>query len=265
MKILCLGDVVGRGGRAAVFDLLKSIKKEYSIDFSVINAENTAGGSGITTRIAKAFFHNDADVLTIGDHIWDQKELEPYLEEKEFLLRPANFPQGAPGRGWCIKTLADGRKVGVINLLGRVFMRYNVSCPFVMVDDIIATIKKETPIIVFDFHAETTSETIAMGHYVDGRISAVFGTHTHVQTADEKVLGAGTAFITDAGMCGPVDSVIGQDKQKIITRYLTSRPVRFEVAQGDCLVQGIVVDIDDETGQARSIERIQKPYAFKAE
>ncbi len=263
MKILCLGDVVGRAGRAAVFDLLKSIKKEYAIDCVVINAENAAGGSGITTRIAKAFFHNDTDVITIGDHIWDQKELEPYLDDAEHLLRPANFPEGAPGHGYCIKTLDDGRKVGVINLLGRVFMRYNVACPFVMMDEIVEKIKKETPIIVFDFHAETTSETVAMGHYADGKISVLFGTHTHVQTADEKILEQGTAFITDVGMCGPEDSVIGQVKEKIVKRYLTSRPVKFEVAKGDCLVQGIVVEVDDKTGRAISIDRIQKPYKFK--
>ena len=214
MNILCIGDVVGRPGRHAVEGLLDGLKKEFKVDFVIVNVENTAGGSGVTSKIAKQFFEMGCDVLTSGDHIWDQKELEGYINEEEYLIRPANFPEGAPGRGWCIKSTSSGAKVGVVNMIGRVFMRYHVNCPFRSLDGIIEEIKKETPNIIVDMHAEATSEKVAIGHYVDGRVSGLFGTHTHIQTADEKVLPGGTAYITDAGMTGPYDSVIGQKKRK---------------------------------------------------
>ncbi|MCK5260315.1 MAG: TIGR00282 family metallophosphoesterase [Candidatus Omnitrophica bacterium] len=260
MNILCIGDVVGKPGRHAVRGLLEGLKKKFSINLVIVNVENTAGGSGVTSKIAKQFFEMGCDVLTSGDHIWDQKELEEYLNEEEFLLRPANFPEGAPGRGWCIKTTAAGVKVGVVNMMGRVFMRYQVNCPFRAVDAILEEIRQETPNIIVDMHAETTSEKVAMGHYVDGRVSGVFGTHTHIQTADEKVLPEGTAYITDLGMTGPYDSVIGQKKENIIRRFLTSLPLRFHVAEGDVKLHGAVIEIDEQTGKACRIVRIQKAF-----
>ena len=260
MNILCIGDIVGKPGRHALEGLLGDIKKEFNIDLAIVNAENAAGGSGLTTKIAKYFFEIGCDVLTMGDHVWDQKELEEYLNEAEYLIRPANFPDGAPGKGWCIKTTLAGVKVGVVNMMGRVFMRYHVECPFRAIDAIIGEIKKETSNIIVDMHAETTSEKVAMGHYVDGRVSAVFGTHTHIQTADEKVLSKGTAYITDLGMTGPHDSVIGQNKENIIRRFLTSLPLRFQVAQDEVILNGAVIDVDEKTGKARSIARLQRPF-----
>lgn len=260
MNILCVGDIVGKPGRNALESLLGDIKKEFNIDLTIVNAENAAGGSGITTKIAKQFFEMGCDVLTMGDHVWDQKELEEYLNEAEYLIRPANFPEGAPGRGWCIKTTPAGVKVGVVNMMGRVFMRYNVNCPFRLVDAIIEEIKKETPNIIVDMHAEATSEKVAMGHHVNGRVSVLFGTHTHIQTADEKVLSEGTAYITDLGMTGPHDSVIGQNKENIIRRFLTSLPLRFQVACDDVKLHGVVIEVDEKTGKAQSIVRLQRPF-----
>lgn len=260
MKVLCLGDVVGKPGRQAVIALLEDLKKELAVDFTVVNGENAAGGSGITPRLANQLYRAGADVLTLGDHVWDQKDLEVFLDEQPTIVRPANFPEGTPGRGWCIHTLPNGLKVGVVNLLGRVFMRYQVACPFLMLEKIAEEIRKETPIIIVDMHAETTSEKVAMGHFIDGRVSVVFGTHTHIQTADDRVLSQGTAYITDLGMTGPYDSVIGQNKHAIIKRFLTSRPVRFQVAQDRVMIHGILVDIDEATGRARSITRVQRHY-----
>lgn len=260
MNILCIGDVVGKPGRHAVRGLLADIKKEFGAALTVVNVENAAGGSGVTAGIAKQFFDMGCDVLTLGDHVWDQKDLPEYLKSAEYLIRPANFPDGAPGRGWCIKTTSSGIKVGVVNLIGRVFMRYSVNCPFRAAEAIVAEIRKETPNIIVDMHAETTSEKVAMGHFVDGGVSALVGTHTHIQTADEKILPQGTAYITDLGMTGPYDSVIGQNKENIIQRFLTSLPIRFHVAQGDVRLHGAVIDIDETTGKARNIMRIQRPF-----
>jgi len=260
MNILCIGDIVGKPGRLAVEGLLPDLKKEFHIGFVIINAENAAGGSGLTSRIAKNLFDVGCDVLTMGDHVWDQKELEEYLNESEYLIRPANFPPGAPGKGWCVKTMASGVKIGVINMMGRVFMRYSVDCPFRSLETIAEQMKQETPNIIADMHAETTSEKVAMGHFMDGRISAMVGTHTHIQTADEKILPKGTAYITDLGMTGPYDSVIGQNKEKIVQRFLTSLPVRFNVAEDGVELHGVVIDLDEHTGRPRSITRIQKPY-----
>ncbi len=258
MNILCVGDIVGRTGRETVKKLLPEIKKEFSVDFSIVNAENSAGGSGITTDIAQELFKNGCDVITSGDHIWDRPDIKSYLEENSRILRPANFPEGTPGKGFCVVETKGGVKVGVINLIGRVFMRYNVNCPFREAKSIIDKIKKETKIIIVDMHAETTSEKVAMGWFVDGEISAVVGTHTHVPTADETVLPKGTAYITDLGMSGPHDSVIGQNKDRILERFLNSMPSRFEVAIEDNRLNGVVIDIDEKTGKARKIERIQK-------
>lgn len=260
MNILCVGDIVGKPGRAALEGLLENIKQEFNIDFTIVNAENSAGGSGITSKIAKHFFELGCDVLTLGDHVWDQKEIEGYLDEEEFIVRPANFPDGAPGKGWCIKTTSSGIKIGVVNMMGRVFMRYHVECPFRVLEAIVEEISQQTPNIIVDMHAEATSEKVALGHFMDGRVSAIFGTHTHIQTADEKVLPKQTAYITDLGMTGPHDSVIGQNKENIVERFLTSLPVRFSVAKDDVWFQGIVVDVDEATGRARGIVRVQKPF-----
>jgi metallophosphoesterase (TIGR00282 family) len=190
--------------------------------------------------------------------VWDRPELVEYLNERDRIVRPANFPAGTPGKGWCVVTSKSGKKIGVINLLGRVFMRYNVDCPFRKLEDILSEIKLQTNIVFVDLHAEATSEKVAFGFFSDGRVSAVVGTHTHIQTADESVLPKGTGYITDLGMSGPYDSVIGQDKSKIIERFLTSRPMRFEVATGDVRLCGVVVEIDEKTGLAKQIVRIQR-------
>ena len=258
MNILCIGDIVGEPGREAVVKLLKGLKEEFVIDFVVANAENSAGGAGLTERIARHLLKEGCDCLTLGDHTWDQKEIESYLPQTDQVIRPANFPEGAPGRGWCIKTTSGGIKVGVINLLGRVFMRYHLECPFRTLQNIVSQIKKETPVIVVDMHAEATSEKVALGHFIDGQVSAVFRTHTHIQTADEKILPNGTALITDLGMTGPYDSVIGQNKDDIIKRFVTSMPIRFRTAKDDVKLHGVVIDVDEQTGHARQITRIQK-------
>lgn len=258
MKIFCIGDIVGRAGRDAITNLLPALKTEFGLDLVIANAENAAGGSGVTPKIANQLFRAGCDVLTLGDHVWDRPELAEYLKETPAIIRPANFPEGAPGQGWTVVETAQGVKVGVINLLGRVFMRYNVDCPFRYLQRLTADIKQKTPVMILDFHAETTSEKVAMGFFIDGQISAVVGTHTHIQTADEKILPRGTAYITDLGMTGPYDSVIGQNKEKIIKRFLTSLPERFEVARDNCWLHGVVIDVDERTGKAVKIERIQR-------
>lgn len=260
MKILCVGDIVGKPGRRAVVGLLPEIKKEFNIDFVVANAENAAGGAGCTSRMARYLLTGGCDVLTMGDHVWDQKEFETFLNESDRVIRPANFPDGVPGKGYTIQATKDGHKIAVINLLGRVFMRYNVACPFTYLKNIIEKIKKEASIVIVDMHAEATSEKIALGHFMDGEVSIIFGTHTHIPTADELVLPKKTAYITDLGMTGPYDSVIGQNKEAIIERFLKSMPVKFQVAKEDIKLSGIIVDIDDKSGKARSIMRLQRPF-----
>ena len=258
MNILCIGDIVGRPGREAVKHAVARIKKEQAIDFVIANAENASGGSGLIPKNADEILSFGVDVMTMGDHVWDKQDIFPYLEDKkDKIVRPDNFPEGVPGVGWTIATATNGVKVGVINLLGRTFMRYNVLCPFKALDNIIAKIKDQASVIILDMHAETTSEKVAMGHYADGRVSLVYGTHTHIQTADEKILPQGTAYITDLGMSGPYDSVIGQDKAKIITRFLTSMPHKFEVAQAPGTVHGVIVKVDPKTGRAEGITRVQ--------
>ena len=210
MNILCIGDIVGRPGREAVAYALPKIKADHAIDLVIANAENASGGAGLIPKNADEILGLGVDVMTMGDHVWDKPEIVAYLEEhRERIIRPANFPEGTPGVGWTIATAASGTKVAVINLLGRTFMRYNVLCPFLELDRIVAQIKGQASVIIVDMHAEATSEKMAMGHFSDGKVSLVFGTHTHIQTADEKVLPLGTAYITDLGMSGPYDSVIG--------------------------------------------------------
>ncbi len=258
MNILCIGDIVGRPGREVLAKVLPGLKAKHALDFVIANGENAAGGNGILPKQADEIFACGVDVITLGDHAWDKPEIYPYLQDNPRIIRPANFPDGSPGRGWTVVGSASGTKVGVINLLGRTFMRYNVDCPFRTLDKACAEIKAQAAVCVLDMHTETTSEKVAMGHYADGKVSLVFGTHTHIQTADEKILPQGTAYITDLGMTGPYDSVIGQDKEKIIQRFLTSMPQKFEVAAAAATLHGVVVSVDVKTGKAQAILRIQE-------
>ena len=252
-----MGDIVGKPGREIVEHLLPDYKKEKKVDFVIANAENAAGGSGITPKIADELFRNGIDVLVSGDHVWKRKEIYDCLKTSSRLIRPANYPEGTIGKGSTVVDAGGGRKVGVINLLGRVFMEA-VDCPFVRAKQEVDKVSKETPIIIVDIHAEATSEKVSMGWYLDGLVSAVLGTHTHIQTADEKVLPKGTAYITDCGMTGPYDSVIGRKKEQIILRFLTQMPTRFEMADGDVEMHGVIIEVDDSTGKATRIERVQE-------
>ena len=257
MKILFIGDIVGSPGRKAVCKLIPEIKKREKIDFVVANGENAAGGSGLTPRITEELFSYKIDVLTSGDHIWKKKEIVQTLDEEKRLIRPANYPKGAPGMGWGVYSVGNKYKVGVVNLVGRVFME-SVECPFRTGRSIVEKIKAETPIILIDMHAEATSEKIALAWYLDGMVSAILGTHTHVQTADERIYPKGTAFISDLGMTGPHDSVIGRKVEQILTRFITQLPTRFEMAEENIQMNGVVVTIDEKTGRALEIKRISE-------
>lgn len=258
MRILFIGDIVGRPGRRVLEGLLDKIVKEYEIRFTIANGENAAGGMGLTPAIAEEIFSTGVDVLTSGNHIWAKKEIFPFLSEKEKILRPANYPAQVPGRGSGVFKMADGRRIGVLNLEGRVFMRA-LDCPFRIAEQEVEKLRRETPIIVVDFHAEATSEKVALGRFLKGKVSAVFGTHTHVQTCDERILEGGTAYITDVGMTGPTDSVIGVREEAALERFLTQIPWKYEVASGKVELRGVVVEIDPDSGQSKSIERICRP------
>lgn len=255
IKIFFIGDIIGRPGRGAVKELLPDVIEKYAIDFVIANGENAAGGFGITPNIAEELIGLDIDVITSGNHIWDKKEIIPYINDKKWLLRPANYPEGVPGLGWTILKTRAEIKAGIINLCGRVFMD-NLDCPFRAAEKIIEQVKQETSVIILDMHAETTSEKAAMAWFLDGKISAVIGTHTHVQTADERILPQGTAFITDAGMTGSLNSVIGMQKEIVLERFLTQMPKKFEVAAKDVVMQGVLVSVDSKSGKATAIERI---------
>jgi metallophosphoesterase (TIGR00282 family) len=254
MKILFIGDIVGKPGRRAVRELLPWIVEEKRIDLVIANCENAAAGFGVTSEIVEELYGCHIDVLTSGNHIWDKKEIMDVVEGYEKLLRPANYPAGTPGRGSVVVATPGGIRVGVVNLAGRVFMN-SLDCPFRTADREIEKIKSKARVIIVDMHAEATSEKIAMGWYLSGRVAAVLGTHTHVQTADERILPGDTAYITDVGMTGPFDSVIGIKKEVILQRFLLQIPNKFEVAKGDVRLQGVMVEIDPD-GRAKSIERI---------
>ncbi|WP_422448741.1 TIGR00282 family metallophosphoesterase [Thermoanaerobacterium sp. DL9XJH110] len=254
MKLLMIGDIVGRPGRNIIREKLPSLRKEHEIDFVIANGENAAGGNGITKKIAEELFISGIDFFTMGNHVWDNKDVFNFIEEETRMVRPANYPEGTPGRG-CQLVSLERLSIGILNLSGRIFMN-SLDCPFRCADIQIEKLKKHTNIIIVDFHAEATSEKIAMGWYLDGRVSLMAGTHTHVQTADERILPNGTAYITDVGMTGPSDSILGIDKDKVIQKFLTQLPVRFEVARGPVQFNGIVVDIDESSGKAVSIKRI---------
>lgn len=253
MRILMIGDVIGKPGRDAVRALLPDLKQEKSIDFVICNGENTAGGYGITADTASELLESGVDVLTSGNHIWDKKEIIPLMDEGLPLIRPANYPD-APGKGY----IHQGG-VTVVNLMGRVFMAA-LDCPFRTADTLLEQLKQEgqSKVIIVDFHAEATSEKQAMGWYLDGRVSAVLGTHTHVGKVDAKILPQGTAYLTDVGMTGPSDSVIGSDKEAVLERFLTSLPNRLSVAAGPCMLNATLVEVDEDTGKASMIERIDR-------
>ena len=259
VTVLCVGDVFGEPGRRAIEVLLPRLKKQHDVDVAVVNVENAAGGAGVTPALARALLDHGADVMTSGNHIWDKKEIIEYIAKENLLLRPANYPPGTPGVG-SIVVKAGPHKVAVLNMMGRVFLPL-LDCPFRKADEEIPRLRRETPVIVVDMHSEATSESQAMGWYLDGRVSAVVGTHRHVQTADERILPKGTAYITDLGLTGPTDSVIGVEPAIALQRFLTQMPNKFEPAKGPVALHGAVIRIDPETGRGLSIERVRAPLS----
>jgi metallophosphoesterase (TIGR00282 family) len=259
MKALFIGDIVGKTGRNATKALLPAVVNKYKIDLVIANGENAAGGFGITDKIVSEILSYGVHIITTGNHVWDKKEFIPQISKEDRVLRPLNYPPGVPGFGSLLYPLHNGIKAAVINISGRVFMS-NIDCPFRTGKEEIERLSAFSKIIIIDFHAEATSEKIAFGYYVDGKVSAVIGTHTHVQTADEKILPGGTAYITDVGMTGPYDSVIGIEKEQIIERFLTNMPMRFETASGEGIFSALVVEIDAETGKSTAVQRLQLKY-----
>ncbi|GFO57375.1 2',3'-cyclic-nucleotide 2'-phosphodiesterase [Geomonas sp. Red276] len=258
VKLLFIGDIIGKPGRDALSRELHRIVDRHYVDLVIANGENAAGGFGLTAETAQDLFKCGIHVLTSGNHIWDKREAVEYINRSDKIVRPANYPEGTPGRGATIALTPGGVKVGILNLEGRVFMN-SLDCPFRCADREIAKLKEETAIVFVDFHAEATSEKTSLGWYLDGRVSAVVGTHTHVQTADERVLTAGTAYITDVGMTGAFDSVIGVKKEEPIYKFITQRPAKFEIAKKDIRINAVVIDVDETTGLALGIERINIP------
>ncbi|MFH1845940.1 MAG: TIGR00282 family metallophosphoesterase [Candidatus Omnitrophota bacterium] len=258
MRVLFIGDIVGKPGRTIAKKTIKFLRKKEKIDFVIANGENAAGGSGLTPAISEELFNSGIDLLTSGDHIWKKRDIYNFLKGTNNVLRPLNYPSGAPGTGSAVIEVNGGQyKIGVMNLIGRVFMEA-VECPFRMAKEEVERLRKETPVIIVDIHAEATSEKAAMGWYLDGKVSAVVGTHTHIQTADEKILPGGTAYITDCGMAGPYDSVIGRKKEAVIERFLTQLPARFDMAVDNIEMHGVLIDIDERTGKALAIKRVQE-------
>lgn len=258
MKVIFIGDIVGKAGRRAVRALLPVLLRDHQVDLVVANGENAAGGFGITPQIVRELLEDSVDLLTSGNHIWDRKEIIEFFHREQGLLRPINYPPGTPGAGSAVIVTRTGERVGIINASGRVFMG-DMDCPFRATTKEIEKMRKTTPVIIVDFHAEATSEKAALGWFLDGQVSAVIGTHTHVQTADERVLPQGTAYITDAGMSGARDSVIGVKKEIAIERFLTQIPNKFETANEDVRLQGVMVSIDATTGRSIAIERFDLP------
>lgn len=257
MILLAIGDVVGRPGRRAITEALPQLMESYKPDLVVMNAENASGGAGITLETAAALYAAGADVLTMGNHVWNNRQSYEYIDAETRLVRPANFPSGAPGRGWGVYEARDGTRLGVVNLQGRTFMQA-IDDPFRAGEAALEDLRGKCDAVVVDFHAEATSEKMAFAWHVDGQAAAVWGTHTHVPTADERLLPGGTAYISDLGMTGPYDSIIGMNPDGIIGRFLSGMPVRFEVAKGSAILNGAVIDIDGESGLAKSIERVSR-------
>jgi hypothetical protein len=258
LTILFLGDIVGEPGRSAVIARLPELKRELAVDFAIVNGENAAAGRGITPKITIDLLRAGVSVITTGDHVWDQKETAPFIDTEPRLLRPINYPDGAPGAGTIVLETPKG-KVGVINVQGRTFMQPILENPFPFLDRAVEKMRAETPVIIVDAHGETTSEKIAIGRFLDGRVSAVLGTHTHVQTADEQIFEGGTAFICDAGMCGPVNSILGREVDAIVRRFISNLPAAFPIAGGPVRLRGALVEIDETTGRAIRITRVNEP------
>ncbi len=259
-KVLFLGDVVGKSGRNVLRDHLPELQTELEADLVVVNGENSAGGLGVDPGTADELFKAGADILTTGNHVWNKKELSAYLDKNvERIVRPENYPKGAPGKGWTIIS-RSGLSVCVINLVGSVFMTDLVDCPFAAADGLLSGEPGKADLVIVDFHAEATSEKAAFGWYLDGRATMVMGTHTHVQTADERLLPKGTAFITDVGMCGPYDSVIGFESDIVVERFRTGRPIKFELAGGPTQINGVLLEVDSGTKKAKSIQRVFRRY-----
>ena len=252
MLILAVGDIIGRPGREAIQQLLPGLRQQYKLDLVIANAENAAGGLGLTSTTARELLNAGVDVLTSGNHIWAQKEIIPYLDGEMPILRPLNYPPRVPGKGYIVSAQAV-----VVNLMGRTFMG-NSDCPFRAIDRLLAELKHKPPLIIVDFHAEATSEKVAMGRYLDGRVSAVLGTHTHVGTIDAQVLPQGTAYVTDIGMTGPIDSVIGDDTEAVLQRFLTGMPHRLSVGKGKTMFNAVLVRLGDDSGRAINIDRIYR-------
>jgi len=254
MRVLFVGDIISKTGRRALREGLYDLRSSRDIDLVIANVENAAGIFGITEKVIKEIKSSGVDIMTSGNHVWDKREGITLLDTRDDIIRPANYPPMVPGKGFAIKQF-NGARISVINIQGRIFMT-PIDCPFRAMDEILKMLPTDTVIKIVDFHAEATSEKVAMGYYLDGKVSAVIGTHTHVQTADEKILPMGTAYLTDAGMTGPVESVIGVKKEQIIDRFITGIPSRMIVAHGDSMINGALIDIDEKTGKAHSIERI---------
>ncbi len=250
MRILVIGDIIGRPGRQAVRQFVAGLRRQYGLDMVIANAENAAGGFGLTSAIARELLDGGVDVLTSGNHIWAQNEIIPHLDGELPILRPLNYPPGVPGRGYLITG-----EVMVVNVIGRTFMR-ELDCPFQAMDRLLKGAEKKPPVIIVDFHAEATSEKVAMGRYLDGRVSAVLGTHTHVGTIDTQILPRGTAYVTDIGMAGPTDSIIGDKVESVLERFLTGMPHRLSVGEGTPMLNAIMVETGDRGGQAVRIERV---------
>jgi 2',3'-cyclic-nucleotide 2'-phosphodiesterase len=258
LTVLFLGDVVGEPGRNAVIARLPELKEQHAVDFAIVNGENAAAGRGITGKITIDLLRAGVAVVTTGDHIWDQKDILLFIDTEPRLLRPLNYPLGAPGHGSIVLETGKG-KVGVINVQCRTFMQPILDNPFRAIETAVAKLREETPNIIVDVHGETTSEKIAMGRFLDGKVSAVLGTHTHVQTADEQVLPGGTAFLCDAGMCGPVNSILGRAVEPIMNRFVSNLPAAFPVASGEVRLHGALIEIDEKTGRALRITRVNEP------
>ena len=257
MKLLFIGDIVGKPGRKAVRYFLPRLREALDLDFVIANGENMAGGSGVTPSTANEVFESGVDVMTCGDHLWDKREVVSLLKNEPRFVRPNNYPQDTPGQGFCIQKKSNLPPIGVLNLQGQTFMR-PIENPFYSAESAVIDLKKKTNIILVDMHAETTSEKIAMGRFLDGRVSAVIGTHTHVQTADEQIFPGGTAFLCDAGCTGPQESILGREIEPIIQRFLTYQPQRFGVASKRVTLNGAIVEIDESTGKSISIKRVSE-------
>ena len=258
LTVLFLGDVVGEPGRNAVIARLPELKEQHGVDFIVVNGENAAGGRGITGKITIDLLRAGVSVVTTGDHVWDQKDILSFIDTEPRLLRPVNYPPGAPGSGSIVLETTKG-KIGVIDVQCRTFMQPILENPFRAMDETVAKMREETANIIVDVHGETTSEKIAMGRFLDGKVSAVIGTHTHVQTADEQILPGGTAFLCDAGMCGPVNSILGRAIEPIMNRFVSNMPASFPVAAGEVRLHGALIEIDEKSGCAARIMRIDEP------